>query len=195
MKLDSKILLGLGGLLLLPSLASAHILPDGGVHDLRHGFAHPFTGLDHLLAMVAVGLWAAQQKGRMFWMLPLTFVSLMTAGGIIGAIGALLPSAELVIALSVLVLGALIATAVRLTPGVSIMLVGFFAVFHGYAHGREMPGSASVISFSVGFVIATLLLHAVGMAAGKYFQRSQRPAVIRFAGIVIALCSIWFLRD
>jgi urease accessory protein len=182
-------LLALGLLLVLPGLASAHILP-GTSHGMRDGFLHPLTGLDHLLAMFAVGLWAAQHRGRAVWMIPLTFVSVMVLGGIMGVSGASVPGAELGIAASLLVLGGLIATTTRFRPSLSMLVVGFFALFHGYAHGHEMPAVVSAISFSIGFVLATLLLHGLGMAAGLYLQKQQR--VIAFAGSAIALCSVFF---
>jgi urease accessory protein len=185
-------LLALGLLFILPGLASAHILL-GRPHGLHDGFVHPFTGLDHLLAMFAVGLWAAQHRGRALWMIPLTFVGVMVLGGIVGVSGAYVPGAELGIALSLLALGGLIATATRFKPSLSMLVVGFFALFHGYAHGHEMPAAVSAVSFSVGFVLATLILHGLGMAAGLLLQKQQR--VIAFAGSAIALCSIFFLLN
>jgi urease accessory protein len=188
----SKLLLVLGLLLLLPGLASAHILP-GTSHGLRDGFMHPFTGMDHLLAMFAVGLWAAQYRGRAVWMIPLTFVGVMILGGIMGVSGAYVPGAELGIAASLLVLGGLIATATRFKPSLGMLIVGFFALFHGYAHGHEMPAAVSALSFSCGFVLATLVLHGLGIAAGICLQKQRR--VVAFAGSAIALCSIFFLLN
>jgi urease accessory protein len=185
-------LLALGLLLVLPGLASAHILL-GTPHGMRDGFLHPLTGLDHLLAMFAVGLWAAQHRGRAVWMIPLTFVSVMVLGGVAGVCGAYVPGAELGIAASLLALGALIATATRFRPSLSMLIVGFFAFFHGYAHGHEMPAAVSAVSFSVGFVLATLLLHGLGIAAGICLQK--QPRVIAFAGSAIALCSIFFFLN
>ncbi len=185
-------LLTMGLLLVLPGLASAHILP-GTSHGMQDGFMHPLTGLDHLLAMFAVGLWAAQHRGRAVWMVPLTFVSVMVMGGIMGVSGAYVPGAELGIAASLLALGALIATATRFKPGMSMLVVGFFALFHGYSHGHEMPAAVSAVSFSVGFVLSTLLLHGLGMAAGLYLQKQRR--VIAFAGSAIAFCSIFFFLN
>lgn len=188
----STSLLALGLLLILPGLASAHILL-GQPHGFHDGFVHPFTGLDHLLAMFAVGMWAAQHRGRAVWMIPLAFVSVMVLGGVLGVCGAYLPGAELGIAASLLALGGLIATATRFRPTLSMFVVGFFALFHGYAHGHEMPASASAVSFSTGFVMATLILHGLGMAAGLYLQK--QPRVIAFAGSAIALCSIFFFLN
>ncbi len=186
--------LALAGVLLMPGLASAHIVP-GTAHGWREGFAHPFSGLDHLLAMFAVGLWAAQHRGRAVWMIPLTFVGVMGLGGLLGLTGATLPGGqlgvELGIALSVLVLGALLATATRLQPSWGMFLAGLFALFHGYAHGHEMPLSVGALSFSLGFMAATLLLHGMGVAAGFYLRNQQRA--VRFIGATIALCAVCLL--
>jgi urease accessory protein len=185
----SKSLLALSLLMLWPNLASAHILP-GTSHGLQDGFLHPLTGWDHLLAMIAVGLWAAQHRGRALWMIPLSFVSVMVLGGVLGVAGVYVPGAEWAIAASVLVLGALVATTTRFTPSLSIMVAGIFALFHGYAHGHEMPAAASALPFSVGFVLATALLHGVGMAVGLGLQ--QQPRVLRWAGAAIAASSVCF---
>jgi len=185
-------LLCLGLLLVLPGLASAHIL-QGTPHGIQDGFFHPFTGLDHLLAMFAVGFWAVQHRGRAVWMIPLTFVSVMVLGGIAGVCGAFVPGAELAIAASLLALGALVATATRFRPSLSMSIVGFFAFFHGYAHGHEMPAAVSAISFSIGFVVATLLLHGLGMAVGIGLEKQKR--ILAFTGSAIALCSIFFFLN
>ena len=182
-------LLALAGVLVLPGLASAHIIP-GSSHDLQHGFAHPFTGLDHLMAMLAVGLWAAQHRGRALWLIPLTFVSVMALGGVLGIAGASLPGVEFGIALSVLVLGALIATATCFKPSWSMLVAGMFALCHGFAHGREMPASTGALSFSLGFILSTLLLHGMGMSLGLYLQK--QPRMIRLAGGAMALSSLCF---
>jgi urease accessory protein len=176
----------LGALCFFPNMASAHIIP-GSPHGFENGFLHPLTGLDHLLAMIAVGLWAAQQRGRAVWLIPLTFVGVMALGGALGLAGAYLPGAELAITASVLVLGGLIATMTRFRPTLAMALVGFFALFHGYAHGREMPAATSAWSFSLGFVAATLLLHGAGLALGLT-ARNQRA--VRWAGAAIAASSI-----
>jgi urease accessory protein len=188
----SIFLVALAGVMLMPGLASAHIIP-GTHHSVYDGFAHPFSGLDHLLAMFAVGLWASQCRGRAVWMIPLTFVSVMVLGGILGLTGAHLPGIEFGIALSVLVLGVLIATATRLKLGWGMTVAGLFALFHGYAHGAEMPAAVSALSFSVGFVLATLVLHAMGIAAGFYLAKQARA--VRLAGAAIALCSICFFAS
>lgn len=178
-------------LFILPTLASAHITGTPHGHGLVDGFLHPLTGMDHLLAMFAVGLWAAQHRDRAIWLVPLAFVSVMVLGGVIGLSGAYVPGADTVIALSLLALGTLIATATRFKPTLSMGVVGFFALFHGYAHGHEMPAAVGAIPFSVGFVLATLLLHGLGIAAGLALQNQRR--VMAFAGSAIAVCSVFFL--
>jgi urease accessory protein len=177
-------------LLLVPSLAQAHILP-GTSHGFQDGVMHPFTGLDHVLAMFAVGLWAVQQRGRAMWQIPLTFVSVMVLGGILGVAGANLPGAEIVIGFSVLALGALIAFKTSLAPSLGMAVVGAFALFHGFAHGHEMPASAGALPFSLGFIVSTVTLHGLGMAAGLGL-RNQTQAV-RFMGAVIAACGLSLL--
>ena len=189
-KIDVRRLLAPALLLLLPSLASAHIVL-GTSHGLQDGLMHPLTGWDHLLAMFAVGLWAAQQNGRAIWQIPLAFVSVMVLGGILGVIGVFMPGAEAAIAVSVLALGALIATRTSFAPTLSMMVVGAFALFHGYAHGHEMPASASALPFSVGFVISTVMLHGLGIGAGLGLR--NQPRAIRFAGATIAACGLCLL--
>jgi len=181
----------LGALCVFPTIASAHIIP-GSPHGFQDGFVHPLTGLDHLLAMIAVGLWASQQRGRAMWLIPLTFVSVMALGGALGLAGAYLPGAEWAIVASVLVLGGFIAMMKRIHPTVAMLLVGFFAMFHGYAHGREMPAAAGAWNFSLGFVSATLLLHAAGLAVGLT-AKNQRA--VRWAGAAIALSSLCLLAN
>ena len=128
------------------------------------GFAHPFTGLDHLLAMVAVGLWASQLGGRALWLLPLTFPVVMAAGAALGFGGVALPWVEIGITVSVLVLGAAVALTYRPALAVSLPLIGLFALLHGYAHGVELPAQTSALTYCAGFVAATLGLHLAGLA-------------------------------
>ncbi len=142
-------------LLLVPSLAQAHVLP-GTSHGFQDGVMHPFTGWDHLLAMFAVGLWAVQQRGRAMWQIPLTFVSVMVLGGILGVAGANLPGVEIAIGFSVLALGALIAFKTSLAPSLGMAIVGAFALFHGFAHGHEMPASAGALPFKPGVLSCPL---------------------------------------
>src|SRR2546425_338980 len=155
-----------GVFLLFPSMAHGHTA-GASVNGWHDGFNHPLHGWDHLLAMLAVGLWAAQQRGRAVWLIPLTFVGVMSVGGIVGATGMSLPGVELAISLSVVVFVALVSRCVQLRPGLSAMLVGFFAFFHGFAHGAEVPGSASLLTFGLGFVLATVLLHGAGLVTAR----------------------------
>jgi hydrogenase/urease accessory protein HupE/outer membrane receptor protein involved in Fe transport len=147
--------------LLLPGLAQAHT-GSGAIGGLGAGFSHPLLGWDHLLAMLAVGIWAAQQRGRAVLGIPLAFVAAMSLGGAAGVHGLAVPAVEPLIALSVLVFGVLVGVRARLRVLPGMLLAGFFAFFHGFAHGSEIPPSASFVSFGVGFVAATLLLHGLG---------------------------------
>ena len=176
--------------MLLPALAYAHV-GVGQTSGFAHGFAHPLTGLDHIAAMVAVGLWAAQRGGRAVWVVPLTFVSVMSVSGLLGAVGIAIPFVEPGIVASVFVLGVLIAAAVRLPLAVSSLIVGLFAIFHGYAHGAEMPETVSGLAYAVGFVLATGVLHACGIALGLLAQRLNKPRLIRYAGGATAVLGVY----
>lgn len=134
---------------------------------LSHGFSHPLMGWDHLVTMLAVGIWAAQLRGKAIWMLPLAFVGVMSLGGLAGAAGWSIPSVEGIILLSCAVFSLLITHKVRFSAKINVMIVAFFAFFHGFAHGQEISTSASLISYTVGFMLATLLLHGAGILAAK----------------------------
>jgi len=177
---------------LAPALAHAHT-GVGDTHGFAHGFGHPLLGLDHLLAMIAVGLWAAQIGGRALWAVPLTFVSMMTLGGALGITGVPMPFVEQGIATSVLLLGLLIALAVRLPLVFSVPLVALFAICHGHAHGAEMPENASGLAYAAGFVIATAILHGIGIGLGMLIQRTTAAPLIRFAGAAIAVAGVYLL--
>jgi urease accessory protein len=168
-----------------PALAQAHPGHAPGA-NFTHGFVHPMMGLDHVLAMVAVGLWAAQLGGRAAWLVPAAFVSVMTAGAGLGMSGVHLPFVEQGIFASVLVLGLLIATAARLPLAASAAIVGVFALFHGVAHGTEMPASVSGLAYAAGFALATAILHGVGLLVAK----STRVEWVRFAGAAIAVTAL-----
>ncbi|MFU0506113.1 HupE/UreJ family protein [Pseudaminobacter sp. NGMCC 1.201702] len=150
---------------LLPSLAMAHT-GHGEVSGFAHGFAHPLGGLDHILAMVMVGLLAAQLGGRALWLVPASFVAVMALGGGLGLAGFGLPFVELGIALSIIVLGAAVAFGLTAPVAAAMGLVGFFAIFHGHAHGAEMPETVAGLAYGSGFIAATALLHAAGLAGG-----------------------------
>lgn len=165
----------------------AHAHTSGLPHmDFATGLAHPLSGLDHILAMIGVGLWAAQRGGRALWLVPLTFVVVMAVGGLLGFLGITLPYVELGIAGSVLILGLLVAMASRLSLGASMALVGLFAIFHGYAHGAEMAVEASALWYSLGFMLATALLHASGIGIALAARRGVPAQLLRVGGGAIA---------
>jgi urease accessory protein len=184
-----KALKGIGVLaaLLIASTAQAHTFGASG-GGLAQGFVHPFLGLDHLLAMLAVGLWAAQLGGRSRWAVPATFVTMMALGGLLAVSGVALPGVDAGIAVSVLVLGLFITTAARLPTLVGVMVVGTFALFHGHAHGTELPMQASEIAYGIGMLSASALLHGAGLSLAWMAQRGGVVAErgLRFAGVVIA---------
>lgn len=175
---------------LYPSLAHAH-LSGTSAHGWLHGLAHPISGLDHIFAMIAVGLWAAQRGGRAVWQMPLTFVSLMTIGGGLGAAGFSLPLIEQGVSASVLVLGLLIAVSARFPLVSSACIVAVFALCHGYAHGVEMPQTATGYGYAAGFVVATTLLHLTGIFFAFAIARRSELPLVRWAGATIALLGVY----
>jgi urease accessory protein len=150
---------------LAPTAALAHT-GVGDTSGFMHGFMHPLGGLDHQLAMILVGIFAYQLGGRAMWLVPLTFVAVMAFGGFLGIAGIPVPFIEAGIALSVIVLGAIVAFGVKIPVAVAMGIVGLFAIFHGHAHGSEMPLDASGVEYGLGFMLATALLHAVGIGIG-----------------------------
>ncbi|MDP3845244.1 MAG: HupE/UreJ family protein [Pseudomonas sp.] len=184
-----KVLIALS-LLLSPAAAFAH--PGHDHSGLLAGLAHPLFGLDHLLAMLAVGLWAAQQQGTARWALPLSFVASMLIGGLLGFSGVQLPLLEGAIAASVLALGLLVAVAARLPMAVASGLCALFALSHGVAHGLELPSAASPWAYAAGFSAATLLLHAGGYALVRYLPKAAAP-LVRIAGLGTASAGVWWL--
>ncbi len=182
----------LAGLLTAVSTpASAHLL---GMHGagFEAGVAHPFSGLDHLFAMLAVGIWAAQQGGRALWAIPLAFVGTLVAGGLLAINGIHLPLVEPGIAASLLVLGLLIATSARLPVSAGAALVGLFALWHGHAHGTELPEAASPAGYAIGFVIASVALHGIGILLGRRIHAAALPWQ-KFAGGLISATGMWLL--
>lgn len=175
-----------------PTLAFAHSGHVDGV-GLAHGFLHPVSGIDHVLAMVAVGVLAAQLGRRALWALPLAFVSMMAAGGAIGMAGIALPFTEAAIALSIVALGAAIAFGLRLPLVATMAAVGLFAIFHGHAHGAEMPETASGLAYGAGFVLATAMLHLGGIGVGLALGRPGFATATRVAGGVTALAGLALL--
>jgi len=164
----------LAALCLFAGTASAHTGNHTPVTGFAGGLAHPLTGLDHLLAMIAIGLWAAQQGGRALWAVPAAFVGAMLMGGGLAWAGLSLPHVETGIAASVLVLGLLIATRRQLSVTAGVAIAAVFAIFHGYAHGLEMPQTAAPVLYAMGFVLATVSLHGVGIA-GSLIGRHAVP--------------------
>jgi urease accessory protein len=158
-------------LALIPAIASAHPGHEGAA-GLAHGFMHPLGGIDHILAMVAVGLIAARLGGRALWLVPASFVITMAVAGLAGRAGIGLAHAEAGIALSLLVLGAMIALRLTVPVAAAMALVGFFAIFHGYAHGAEMPETVSGLAYGAGFLAATGLLHGLGITLGLTIDQS-----------------------
>jgi urease accessory protein len=168
-------------LLILAVARAALAHPGHGGHDLASGFAHPFSGLDHVLAMTAVGLLAVRIGGIALWAMPATFVGSMTLGWLAGALGVPLPGVEFGIVASVLVLGVMLAATGTARLAKAMLLVGLFAVFHGHAHATEMVADGSPGGYAVGFVLATVILHASGVIGGSLVSR-WRPAALRLAG-------------
>jgi urease accessory protein len=151
--------------LIASTAAQAHV-GVGDTNGFVHGFAHPLSGIDHILAMVAVGLFAVHLGGRALYLVPLSFVGMMIVGGALGMAGIHLPYVEVGIGLSVVVLGIAVAFGLNAPTAIAMALVGFFAVFHGHSHGTEMPESASGLGYGAGFILATAALHAIGIGVG-----------------------------
>ena len=187
-----------GALALATALASgpaaAHTFGAEGA-GFAAGLSHPLFGADHLLAMVAVGLWAAQLGGRAIWQVPAAFVVALAAGALLAFAGVGLPVVEPGIMASVLVLGLLVAGAVRLPAAASMALVGLFALCHGHAHGAEMPAAANPPLYGLGFLLATAVLHALGLALGFVAARQAAPAAARYAGAAIAAAGLWAISS
>ena len=186
----------LAAALVLTSITSsgafAHII-QGQAGGFGPGFEHPLTGPDHFLAMFAVGIWGAQMGGRAVWALPVTFPLIMAVGGVAGMLGMPLPHVELGIALSILALGSAIAFGWRPDEAIALILIGAFAICHGYAHGVELPNSADPADYAVGFVIATGLIHVLGVGVGLVLNKPMEGRLSRALGAVIAVGGIYFL--
>ena len=177
---------------LAPTAAVAHV-GVGSTSGFSHGFMHPLSGLDHQLAMILVGLFAYQLGGRALWLVPLTFVSVMALCGFLGVMGVPIPFVEVGIALSVVVLGAIVAIGARAPLAVAMGAVGFFAIFHGHAHGSEMPLDAPGLEYGVGFMLTTAVLHAVGIGIGFLIGMSSKTFgnnVYRVAGGLASMAGV-----
>ncbi len=185
----------LAACVLAPSLAFAHT-GIGQTVGFAHGFTHPVSGLDHVLAMILVGVLALQLGGRALWLVPTTFVSVMAIGGALGMMGISVPFVEAGIAFSVIVLGAVVALGIRAPLAIAAGVVGLFAIFHGHAHGSEMPAAAAGIAYAAGFMLATSVLHIAGIAIGYLIGKiseQQGAIVMRSAGAIAAVAGIGLL--
>lgn len=178
--------------LLVPAVAQAHT-EVGAIGGFISGVLHPMTGPDHIAAMVAVGIWGAFLGAPAMWLLPVVFPLVMACGGALGVLGVALPGVEVAIALSAVMLGAMVVLAARPPLWVAASMVGFFAIFHGHAHGTELPEAASAVTYAVGFVLATGLLHAAGISVGLLMRWPWGRVAARACGGVIAATGFAFL--
>ena len=157
------------------------------------GLTHPLFGFDHVVAMIAVGLWGAFLGSPALWILPVVFPVVMAFGGALGVLGVEVPLVETGIAASAVVLGLMVALALRPKIAIAAVIVGAFAIFHGHAHGTELPEAASPLAYSIGFVISTGLLHLAGIGLGHFTRWPQGILAVRAGGGVIALVGVGFL--
>lgn len=176
-------------LLLLPQSAWAHAGSGAG-------WWHPLSGIDHLLAMIAVGGWSVQIGGRAVWIVPSAFVCFMFFGGLLGFEHFELPATEVIVALSVVLLGVAIAARQRLSPALATCATGLFGICHGYAHGYEIPVLQNKIIYTVGFLSTTALLHLVGAFGAHSLQKmAVGERLLRFLGAASALCGVWLVAE
>lgn len=179
-------------LLLFPALALAHT-GAGITGGFLSGLTHPVFGFDHVVAMVAVGLWGAQLGNPALWLLPVTFPLVMALGGMLGVIGIPIPGVEIGIAASAIALGLMVALVARPPLWVSCLLVAVFAIFHGHAHGTELPEAANPIAYAVGFVVATGCLHLLGIVIGLIHRWPVGAQALRAGGMAILAVGVYFL--
>ena len=177
---------------LAPQAALAHV-ERGATSGFLAGLEHPLSGWDHVLAMVSVGLWGAQLGAPAMWLLPIAFPMVMAFGGMLGLLGVPLPGIEIGIAASAIALGLVVLAEARPPLAIAAGLVAFFAIFHGYAHGAELPPGSSGLLYSVGFVVATGALHATGIAIGLIHRWSAGRTLLRAAGGCVAAAGVLFL--
>jgi urease accessory protein len=174
--------------------ASPALAHTGGVlGGLQSGILHPITGPDHVVAMVAVGLWGGILRAPALWLLPLLFPLVMAFGGVLGILGVPLFGIETGIAMSGVVLGLMVALAVRAPLWIAGLLVSIFAIFHGYAHGAELPEAANPLAYGIGFVAATGSLHLIGIAIGQLFTIPRAQIIVRAAGAAISMTGLAYL--
>lgn len=172
--------------------AFAHV-GQGEAAGLLAGLAHPISGMDHVLAMVAVGLWGAQLGSPAIWLLPVAFPMVMALGGVLGLVGVPIPGVEYGIAASAVLLGAAVMFELRPPLAAAAALVAFFAVFHGHAHGTEVPPGQSAMLYSMGFVVATGCFHAMGIGVGEARRWTWGNGLLRAAGTAVAVGGIFFM--
>lgn len=177
---------------LFATVAEAHTFGAAGA-GLTEGLIHPFIGIDHLLAMLAVGIWAAQLGGRSLWLLPLAFVAVMAGGAGLAQLGLDLALVEVMIAVSVLALGSLVAGSIRVSAGVGVLTVSLFALYHGYAHGLELPEAGTPLTYAAGFVLATACLHLIGIGVGIGLRQSQW--LTRIGGTALTATGVYLLAN
>lgn len=192
MKQDTRVSLLAVMLALVALPALAHV-QEGQAAGFLTGLSHPVSGLDHVLAMIAVGLWGAQLGTPALWLLPVTFPLVMAFGGLLGLLGIPLPGVEVGIALSALALGLAVATSWRPPLAIAALLVAVFAVFHGHAHGTELPEGQSGLTYSIGFVVATGLLHLAGIGIGAIHRWPAGRTTLRALGAGVAMGGAYFL--
>jgi urease accessory protein len=182
----------LGLLLVWATSALAHT-QQGEAAGFLTGLGHPIAGPDHVLAMVAVGLWGVQLGAPAIWLLPVAFPMVMALGGMLGLLGVALPGIEYGIAASAILLGAAVLFEMRPPLAVAALVVGIFAIFHGHAHGTELPPGQSALLYSMGFVMATGCLHAAGIGIGTVHRWSWGQPLLRVAGAVVAVGGVFFM--
>ena len=193
MTMSARSLIALSFVLLAPAVAMAHADSGDATGGFLAGFLHPLLGWDHVVAMVAVGLWGAFLGVPAIWLLPVVFPLVMAFGGVLGVLGVPIPAVETGIAFSAIVLGGVVAAAARPPLWVASVLVGLFAIFHGHAHGTELPSAANPLLFSIGFVMATGLLHVFGISFGLLTRWQAGRVAVRIIGGTISLVGVAFL--
>jgi len=172
--------------------AHAHV-QQGEAGSFLTGLGHPISGFDHVLAMIAVGLWGVQLGAPALWLLPVTFPMVMALGGMVGLLGVPLPGVEMGIAASAILLGLAVMSQLRPPLAATVVLVGIFGVFHGHAHGTELPAGQSALLYSMGFVAATGCLHGVGIGVGCLHRWPWGQKLLRAAGAVVATAGVFFM--
>ena len=180
-------------LILWPLHAWAHVGSSGEAGGFLTGIQHPVSGFDHVIAMFAVGLWGAQLGAPAMWLLPVVFPMMMAGGGMLGLMGIPIPGVEIGIAVSAVVLGFMVLTEARPKIQLAMVVVAFFAIFHGHAHGTELPAGQSGLLYSIGFVAATGCLHGIGIAIGLIHRWPAGRLVLRGAGSLVCAAGIYFL--